>query len=115
MMAGYGPSASVADGTAAIEGTLLLQPELALDVKLSDTVNFTGTARTAIHGWQKDVPNATVGGIFAFGSEVFGMSGGLNLVYGGLQGPLPFSTGEANVDTDLVVIPWPHAQVWFRL
>jgi hypothetical protein len=56
-----------------------------------------------------------VGGIFAFGSEVFGMSGGLNLVYGGLQGPLPFSTGEANVDTDLVVIPWPHAQVWFRL
>jgi hypothetical protein len=115
MMGGTGPVGLVAQGTAEIEQSWLAQPEVSVDVKLSDTVNFTGTGRTAIHGWAADVPNATVGGIFSFGSEVFGCSGGLNLVYGGIQTPLPVSSGELDFNSDLAVIPWPHAQMWFRI
>lgn len=117
MMGGYGPSVSVADGSGEFVDTVLLQPELTIDAKVSDRVNFTGTARTAIHGWQAEVPNGVLGGIVAYGSGAIGFSAGLNLLYGGLQGPLPIGNedAEATFESDLVVVPLPHAQVWFRL
>ncbi len=94
----------------------MVRPEVGYDFNLTDRSRLVVTGRTNLIGLTRGVANGSIGAMWFYGSEQIGASLGVNVMAGGLDPESVALLNQAGMRVPaIVVLPLPHAQIWYRL